>query len=92
MDHEWLIGLGVQTVLFLAGGYAMVLKNDWSNKVLEDRMDAMGGEMQKLAQVITQLAVQDVRINNLTSQLISVDKRVEDLRRGNGYVKGVAHP
>ena len=33
MDHwEYLIGLGIQTILFLGGGYAMVLKNKWNNE------------------------------------------------------------
>jgi hypothetical protein len=45
-------------------------------------------ELKKLTDVITMQAVQTTRIDNLSSLLASVEKRVEDLRHGNGYVTG----
>jgi hypothetical protein len=45
-------------------------------------------ELKKLTDVITVQAVQTTRIDNLSSLLTSVEKRVEDLRRGNGYITG----
>jgi len=88
MDHEWLIGLAIQTLLFLGGGWAMVLKNGWDNKALEKRMTEMQEELKKLAKVIIEQAVQTTRIDNLSSQVAQIDRRVEDLRRGNGFVRG----
>lgn len=89
MEHwEFYIGLGVQTILFLGGGYGMVLRNDWSTQALNEKMDKMELQLQKLADVITMQAVQTTRLDNMSSQLASVERRVEDLRRGNGFVRG----
>lgn len=88
MNYEWMVALAVQTILFLAGGYGMVLKNDWSNKALERRLDQMSEELKGLAVVITTQAVQTNRLDNMDVHIASLDRRVEDLRRGNGYVRG----
>jgi hypothetical protein len=45
-------------------------------------------ELKKLTDVITVQAVQTTRIDNLSSLITSVDKRVEELRRGVGWVTG----
>ena len=89
MEHwEWLIGLGIQTVLFLAGGYGMVLRNDWSNKALKEQITGMEEELKALTKVIIEQAVQSTRIDNLTSQITVLQREVSDLRRGNGWVTG----
>ena len=88
--YATLIGIGVQTILYLLGGYAMVIRNDVWSKALKEKIDGMQKELQKLAEVVTMQAVQTSRLDNLTSQLTSVERRVEDLRRGNGYVRGRA--
>ena len=89
MEHYLtLVGIGVQTVLFLLGGYAMVLRNDWSNKALKAELVAMQKQLEKLAEVITTQAVQTTRIDTLYSLYSSADKRIEDLRRGNGFITG----
>jgi len=36
----------------------MVLRNDWSTKDLKEELESMEEELKKLAQVITQIAVQ----------------------------------
>ena len=83
-----IIGIAVQTALFLLGGYAMVLRNDWSNKALKIELMAMQKQLEKLAEVITTQAVQTTRIDALYGLYASADRRIEDLRRGNGYVTG----
>ena len=83
-----IIGIVVQTVLFLLGGYAMILRNDWSNKALKAELQAMQKQLERLAEVITTQAVQTTRIDALYSLFNSVDKRLEDLRRGNGFIRG----
>lgn len=66
----------------------MVLKNDWSNKALEKQMNSMEEELKSLAVVITTQAVQSNRLDNMEVHIASLDRRVEDLRRGNGFVQG----
>ena len=83
---ETLIGLAVQTALFLLGGYAMVLRNDWVGKAMKEEMEKMQAELEKLAEIVTQLAVQDVKINNITTQYTILARTVEDLRHGDGYI------
>ena len=89
MDHwEFLVGIGIQTLLLLGGGYGMVLRNNWSTKALEKQMTGMSKELQKLAEVVTMQAVQTTRIDNLTDLVTMLQRNVEDLRRGNGFVRG----
>ena len=49
-------------------------------------MQGIQVELKKLAEVITMQAVQTNRIDNLETHLNSIERRVEDLRRGNGLV------
>ncbi len=86
MSWDVIIGLGVQTALFVLAGYAMVLKNDWSSKALATQMSEMEDEIKKLAIVITQIAVQDIRIDNLTSLVANLQHELYDLRRGRGVI------
>lgn len=87
-DYIHLSGIALQTLLFLVGGYGMVLRNDWSNKNLEKKMETMQTELKKLAEVVITQAVQTAQIQNLASQITMIQRNVEDLRRGNGFVKG----
>jgi septal ring factor EnvC (AmiA/AmiB activator) len=85
-NWDFLIAIGAQTLLFLAGCYAMVLRNDWSTRSLKEQMEGMQAELKKLAEVITQQAVQTTRIDNLNSQVATLEREVSDLRRGNGWI------
>ncbi len=87
MSWDIMIGLGVQTALFILAGYAMVLKNDWSNKALTKQLLEMEDEVKKLAVVITQIAVQDVRIDNLTGLVVTMQRELADLRRNRGWIE-----
>ena len=82
-----IIGIAVQTALFLLGGYAMVLRNDWSNKALKAELVAMQRQLEKLAEVITIQAVQTTRIDNLHQQITMLQRNYEDLRRGTGIIE-----
>ena len=89
MEHyEYLIGIAVQTLMFLAGGYSMVLKNNWSNEALRKEMNGMQQELKQLANVVTTQAVQTTRIDSLSASYTLLHRTVEDLRRGNGFVRG----
>jgi replicative DNA helicase len=86
-QYSTVIGIAVQTILFLLAGYGMVIRNDIGNTNLKEEIASMKEELKKLAEVITMQAVQTTRINGLTEQVTSIEKRVEDLRRGNGFVQ-----
>jgi hypothetical protein len=83
-----LVALGLQTVVFLGGGWVMVLRNNWSTQALEKGQIAMQEELKKLAEVITNQAVQSVRLDNQGSQIVLLQKEISDLRRGDGWIKG----
>ncbi len=87
MSWDVIIGLGVQTALFVLAGYAMVLKNEWSSKALTVQLHDMEQELKKLADIITQIAVQDVRIDNLTGLMVTMQRELADLRRGRGWIE-----
>jgi len=89
MAWEIIASIGMQTALFLLGGYAMVLRNDWSTKDLKEDLKLMEGDLKKLAQVITQIAVQDIRIDNLTSLMVNLQHELSDLRRGDGWIERI---
>jgi Tfp pilus assembly protein PilO len=84
--YAWLINIIVQSVIFGFGVLGMIVYNNQSNKRLEIEMVDMKEEVKKLAQVIVQQAIQTTRLDSLVAQLISVERRVEDMRRGNGWV------
>lgn len=85
-DHEALLTALGQTILFLVGVYGLIVRNDQSNKGLKDEVKQMKDELKKLAEVITQQAVQTARIDNLRDQVTFLQKTVEDLRRGAGWI------
>ena len=88
MENITLIGIVVQTVLFLLGGYAMVIRNDGSNQNLREDVKGIEKELKKLSEVITGQAVQTTRIDNLAAQVTMLYRNLEELRHGNGFVKG----
>ena len=65
----------------------MVLRNDWSTKDLKEELESMEQELKKLAQVITQIAVQDIRIDNLTSLMVNLQHELSNLRLGDGWIE-----
>ncbi len=85
-NWDFLIGIAVQTLLFLAGCYAMVLRNDWNTRSMKDQLHGMQDELKKLAEVIVTQAVQTTRIDNLNSQVTTMGRELSDLRRGNGFI------
>lgn len=84
-------GIAIQTVLYLLGAYALFVRNEAKQRLNAEHLSAevedMKIELNKLALVITTQAVQTTRLDNLLSQMTSIERRVEDMRRGAGYVK-----
>ena len=86
MEHESLIGIAIQTALFLLGGYAMVIKADIGARNLKEEVSEMKEELKTLANVITVQAVQTTRLDNLTVQVTQQGRTIEELRRGAGFI------
>jgi hypothetical protein len=88
--EPWILlaGLGIQTLIFLAGGYGMVLKGGWSATALEKQLIRMQQELEKLAEVITKQAVHSNRLDNQGAQIAVMQREISDLRRGEGYKVG----
>lgn len=89
-----LLGITIQTALYLLGALALFLRNESKQKTntehLSNEVKDMRDELKKLAEVITTQAVQTARIDSIADQFTLLHRTVEDLRRGNGFVKGRA--
>ena len=85
--EPWILlaGFALQTLLFLGGGWAMVLRNGWDTKSLEKQLQTMSEELKKLAEVITNQAVHTNRLDNQGAQIAVLQKELSDLRRGVGW-------
>lgn len=90
-QYTTLIGIVVQTALLILAGYGMVIRNDVGNKNLKEEVSEMARKLEKLAEVITTQAVQTTRLDNITALVASMEKRIEDLRRGQGYIERRDH-
>jgi hypothetical protein len=82
-----LAGIVFQTVVFLLGGYAMVLRTNSATITLKEEIHEMNTELAELKKVVVVQAVQTTRIDNIRDQLTMLQRNVEDLRRGDGFVQ-----
>ena len=75
------VGNIIEIVAIIGGGMTVfiTLKNTVANIKLE--VSSMQLEIKKLADVITKMAVTDLRLTNL-------EQDVRELRHGNGFVRG----
>jgi hypothetical protein len=86
---DWhLVSIAAQTIVFLLGGYAMVIRNDARSASLERQGEKMERQLEALSSVVTELAVQDERLNNQGHRLNLLEARIEALRRGEGFITG----
>lgn len=76
-----LIGIGIQTVLFLLAVYGMVVRNDSSVNSLKIEVKEIQKEVKAVATVITQIAVQATRLDNLSERMNAFDNRLEGLQK-----------
>ena len=76
-----LIGIGVQTVLFLLAGYGMVVRTDNSVNLLKEEVKEMQREIKSMADVVTKIAVQTVRIDAIGERMNMIDARTARLEQ-----------
>ena len=74
------IGNIITILAFLFGGAMLIGRTKANVNILSERLQSVEKEIHKLTEVLVTLGRQDER-------LTAIDKRVEDLRRGRGYVK-----
>lgn len=86
VEYAPIVAIAIQTVVFLFGGGAMVLRASSDSKELREDMKSMQEELKGLAKVVTTQAVQAERLNEQSRRMTLLEERVEDLRRGKGYV------
>lgn len=79
--------LVIQTLIFLAGLYATLVRTNTITKELSKKVDKMEKRLEDLTIVIRDQAVQAERLNNQSQRMTMLEQRVEDLRRGRGYVQ-----
>jgi hypothetical protein len=99
VEFEWTVKFSDILVMLgaLYVGTTVLLKrvkNDGSSQhlvqgIAED-IEGVKDELKALAKVITDLAVQDTKITNLSNQYFMLQRTVEDLRRGSGWVSSPA--
>ena len=76
---EWTFNLGtIVTLIFVAGGFYFVTKAE---------LAALRADLRKLNDVITDLAVQNNRLDNQDNQLNQLREEIRLLRRGQGYIQ-----
>ena len=44
-------------------------------------------DVKAISEVVTKVAVQNQRLDNMAERIAMIDRRMEDLRRGEGFVK-----
>lgn len=80
-------GILVQTLIFVFGGVAMVIRHDVTTKTLKEDIAAMQQELKSLSQVITAQAVQDQRLLEQSRRMTMLEEKLEGLRRGDGWIQ-----
>jgi hypothetical protein len=83
-DIATLVGLAGTCVLYAYRSGKFAESMEQVKKQLEEMKDVA----KDTAKLLTQVAVQNTRLDNFTERQNMTDKRVEDLRRGNGWITG----
>jgi K+/H+ antiporter YhaU regulatory subunit KhtT len=87
LEYSITVGSLIQTAVAVAGfmgffysirGDVKVLQHDM--KSMQDSLRAMTEAFSQLGRILTQVAVQDTRIN-------MIEKKIDELSHGQGYVK-----
>ncbi len=88
IEYLTLAGIIIQTAMYLLGGYALVIRSDQSNKDLKEEVEAIQSEIKALSKIVSQMAVQEERLTNLSSRMNMFDRRMDDVVRQAGWVTG----
>jgi len=90
---DWTINVGnLITILTIVGGGIFALSNMQNSIIslredilhIEKRQDSLSEAFNQLGKILTQVAVQDSRLN-------MIEKNVDELRHGKGFIKHIHH-
>lgn len=89
MTFEWTISIGailsVMSVVFATGIFYAFTKSGIDT--LRVNVSDIQSEMRMLREVVTSMAVQTERINNLSGRVERVEGVLDDLKRGKGFIR-----
>lgn len=91
---EWNFNLGtIVSLIFMAGVFYALTKSDM--KVLKENVVEIKATLKQQTETIQQIAVQKERLDNqerimtaTQAQQVLTDRRVYDLARGKGWIRG----
>ena len=75
------IGNIIEIASIVCGGIAVLVTLRATVTQLKEDVQVMQGELKKLADVVTRMAVTDVRLTNL-------EQDIRELRHGHGFIQG----
>lgn len=77
-----------QTFVIIIGGVAVIVRAQAANTELREDIKTMQAELKSLAQVVIAQAVQEARLLEQSRRMTMLEERLEDMRRGKGWVQG----
>ena len=90
--NVYTVGSTVLSLVFITGGFYFVTKNDM--KVMKDNVVAIKGDLEKLTELMRDVAVQKSEIENLRSlvtaqagEIATMNERVFKLSQGRGFIQ-----
>lgn len=99
IDFTWNIGAIVQIAVLIGGGIMTlaILKNTVATikidiaatKLANDkRFDGIQNELKTIGDILIGMARFDERLNSLDSRVTTHGKKLDDLSRGHGFIRG----
>lgn len=91
-DLELIVKI-IELITIVGGGGVFIFKMGRAVSKFEEvgrqqgtSLNELKIEVKSLATIMTKQALQDERITNMTTRLNMVDKNIDELRHGNGFV------
>lgn len=99
IDFTWNIGVIVQIVVLVLGGWATLvtlrntvatIKTEMAATKIENdkRFDGIQNELRKLGDILVSMARFDEKLSSLDARVTTHGRKIDDLSRGRGFVQG----
>jgi len=93
IDYTITVGNICEILSMVIGGVYAVASIRRNVGLLKSEVGAMQAEIKKIAELMKAVAVQDIKIDNISERLNLLDKRYDELRHGVGeWRPNDAHP
>ena len=95
MTIDWTVSIGnmLTAVGFLGGGmlFVFTMRGDirlFAQRInfMEKQMDAVERQLASMAELLNQIAVEKVRLDNMSIRITELYQNYEELRRGRGHI------